>query len=297
MVGRFFLTILFFSSLTVVHGQRTPALPPEMNPRVESQSEKAERGLRELRSLDIRTTREDLPPNIHAIYRKPSKKEIAILAPDQKLVDQHVEFLKQPNTGILKLNPDELCAQNVEVVTVADSCRDYKMPGGGTAFSFRNESYRIPRLADLMLAKDILKSDGIWQQGLMVSLGNVPIDTIDSSSKGVKLISDLKPVTSTDEFADRDKEFLSGIRSDGYSYGLGFYAKNDTTYALRSIAYRFVAVKSYKNVYYNELAFDRREDILVVFRVINIEPTGHVTLLWKELSRQKAPELKLSPPK
>lgn len=251
-----------------------------------------------LQNLSIPRTKVDtngnlLSENIQSIYRKPDKEQTKILAPARHLVERYADFLRQSDTGIIKLSADMRCVENAGVVVAAsENCLQYKMPGAGTAFSFRIESYRIPRLADLVLAKDVLKTDGILQHGIMVHLGDIPLEEITTETKGLKYLVDFKPVKTNTEFLKMDNELNKGVKADGFVYRLGFYVTDQATFALRSIAYKGNFYRSVDGVVYDEFDFDKRKDTLVVFRIIEKDANGNITILWKILSKQNAPGLK-----
>lgn len=252
---------------------------------------------RQMQDLEIRRTRTSLngtvlSENIQSIYRKPSKEELRILLPAQHLLERYADFLRQPNTGIFKLNADVRCSENSGVIAATENCLQYKMPGAGTAFSFRVESYRIPRLADLVLAKDVLKTDGILQHGIMVNLGDVPLENVTPETSGLEYLVNFKPVKTDTEFLKIDNELKAGIKNDGFIYRLGFYVSDKATFALRSVAYKGNFLRSVNGEIYDEFEFDKRKDTLVIFRVVERDASGNVTILWKMLSRRDAPTLK-----
>lgn len=225
-------------------------------------------------------------------YRKPNKKEMKLLAPAHDYLEKYSTFLQQPDTGIIKLNADSSCVESRNVVNAQENCLQYSMPGAGTAYSFRVESYRLPYLADLTLSKDILKNDGVLQHGIMVSLGNVPIEDVTLQTNGLKYLVNFEPFLDSESLKSFDNQLRPGIKTDGFVYGLGFYAKNQNTYALRSIAYKGKVMRAYKGINYNELDYDKRKDIIVAFRVIDREENGNLTILWKILARKDSPTLK-----
>ncbi len=233
---------------------------------------------------------------IRDLYRKPTARETAIIAPSTKLTDIYADFLSQKRTGIVKLNADSQCSENTEIVSAADECSRYKIPGAGTSYSFRFESYRIPRLADLVLENDILRIDGIYQEGIMANLGDVPIESITLRSNGLKYLVELRPAPDSDELTRTETRLGNGIKADGYVYGLGFYAREKTTYVVRSIAFKGVFMRSLRGHTYDEFQFDKRADVVVVFRVVEKDPNGNVTIVWKELSRTDSRTLKINDP-
>lgn len=297
-----FLAVFLFGGLyvnaqTTRSSQQTTSNPSTAAAQAENARE-VEGAFKDMSSLGIPRTEEsskrrqiiELTRNI---YRKPTKAEMKVLGPSTDYFNKYAVFLRQPDTGLIKLNSDSSCAGNADVVTAKENCLQYSMPGAGTAYSFRVESHRIPRLADMTLSKNVLKSDGVLQHGIMVKLGDVPIEDVTSQTQGLKYLIDFQPLTDAESLAKFDSLLLKGISADGFAYGVGFYIKNQTTYALRSIAYKGKATRSINGIAYNELDFDRRRDILVVFRIVEMEENGNVTLVWKILSNKDAPSLKI----
>ncbi len=255
-------------------------------------------GFDALHSLEIPQTSQKSLGNmrseeIQSLYRKPSKKDLENLMPSQILITQYENFLKQPNTGIFKLSGDSNCAINTNVIVATENCLSNSIPGAGTAFSFRVNSHRMLHLADLILEKEVIKTDGILQQGLMVSLGNIELEGVSAQTPGVKFLFDFRPANNLEEFQKIDQELSNGITADGLIYRLGFYAGDKTTFALRSIAYRGKVARSVSGISYNELDFDKRKDVVIIFRIIEKGSNGDITILWKELSRVDSPVLKI----
>lgn len=252
-----------------------------------------------LRNLDVPQTYQKPPleiigQDILPLYRKPGKKDLKDLVPSQALLSQYANFLQQPNTGIFKLSADSSCAKNTTIVAATESCASNTIPGGGTAYSFRVNGHRILHLADLTLEKEVIKTDGAMQQGIMVTLGNIELEAITSQTTGLKFLVDFKPALTMEEMQKIDQNLSSGIKSEGFIYRFGFYADDKTTYALRSIAFRGKMMRSIKGVNYNEMDYDKRKDILVVFRIIEKDTNGDITILWKEISHQDSPTMSLA---
>ena len=62
---------------------------------------------------------------------------------------------------------------------------------------------------------------------------------------------------------------------------------------MRSIAYRGKFRRAEAGVVYNELDFDKRRDIIVVFKIVDVEPDGSATIVWRMLRESKSPKLKI----
>nr|MBA3334881.1 hypothetical protein [Acidobacteriota bacterium] len=89
-----------------------------------------------------------------------------------------------------------------------------------------------------------------------------------------------------------DRQLSEGVFSDGFQYRRGFYAVENTTYVLRSIAYDGKYFRAVEGVAYNEFAFDKRRDVTVAFRIVRKDSDGSVTILWKEILRKNSPKIK-----
>ena len=167
------------------------------------------------------------------------------------------------------------------------------MPGGGTAYSFRTESYRLPRLADVILFNGVFKTGGVLQQVVMVELGDAAIEDVTLGTRGMEYLVGLEPVRNSDEFIRLDREIVKGIEANGFIYRKGHRVRENSTFALRSIAYRGKYPRSVEGFQYDELDFDERRDVIVAFRVVDTDAAGNITIVWKLLKDIEAPKLKV----
>jgi hypothetical protein len=227
-----------------------------------------------------------------SIYRKPTAKELAAIAPRSGVEDRFHDFLAGQNTGIFKLAPDHKCEENTKVISATDDCLKYTMPGAGSSYSFRAGTYRIRDLADLNYSDNMLRISGMMMQGMFVNLGDVPIETVSLESKGLTYLADFKPVTDFERAREIDNEIVAGLTRDGFLYKRSLPAVDDTTYALRAVAYRGKLMRSVRGIPYNEFDFDKRRDVIVAFRIAYRDPDGGLTIIWKMLSSAEAPKLK-----
>lgn len=250
-----------------------------------------------LRMLEVPSVQRQSPSlmmeQLQVLYRKPGKKELKDLLPSQTLLTQYEKFLKQPDTGIFKLSADSSCVTNARVVVATENCLLRDIPGAGTSYSFRVKSHRLTHLSDLILEKDVIKTDGILQQGIMINLGNVELEEVSAQTNGLKFLLDFKPATNIEELKKASSELSEGIKSGEFLYRFAFFADEKTTFAIRSIAYRGKIPRSFNGFNYNEMDYDKRRDILVVFRIIEKEANGNITILWKEISETESPNLKI----
>lgn len=230
--------------------------------------------------------------SIVPLYRKPTKEELETLAPNAEDVKTYADFLKQSRTGITRLAADFGCGANPSVVNVSPDCMKYTMPGAGSSFSFRINNYRIRRLADLTFTKNSFQTTGVMSHGILVNLGDIFLEQVSLDTKGVKFLLDFAPTTEFQQASEMERQLIAGIDKDGFSYRSGLVAEENQTYFLRSIAYRGASMRAVQGITYNELDFDKRQDIFIAFRIIRKDEDGSITILWKELDSKKSPKIK-----
>jgi len=233
-----------------------------------------------------------LQREVEPFYRKPTKKELKTVEPHRQLIVKYAEFLRQSETGLTKLIPDKGCAESTRVINVSEECLKYSMPGAGSSFSFRTENYRIPRLADITYTDNGFQSSGALIHALFVNLGDVPLDEVTPETKGMKYLIDFQPEPNFEKSKEVADRLMEGITQDGFLYRRGLYTVENTTFALRSIAYGGKSMRSVKGLTYNELDFDKRRDVIVIFRIVEKENDGSITILWKKLQEKDSPEIK-----
>lgn len=231
--------------------------------------------------------------NIQPLYRESTDAELDFIAPNSEDTEAYAESLKKKNTGLIKLVNDQGCASNTNVVDASPKCEGYTMPGAGSSYSFRFGDYRMFKLSDLNFKNDRFESLGVLTHGMMVNLGDIPLEDISTNTKGMKYLVKLKPAKDFNKAAEIAKDLTTGIKDDGFTYASILPVQNQSTYALRAIAYRGEALKVVEGLLFNELEMDKREDIIVIFRVVRLHPNEDVTILWKQLESSKSPELKL----
>ncbi|HTH50459.1 MAG TPA: hypothetical protein VL501_00915 [Pyrinomonadaceae bacterium] len=216
-------------------------------------------------------------------------------------VDPHVaagysDFLKTQNTGINKIFAKNDC-QAAGVINSSERCRDF-IPDT-YAFTFRAKGYAREPYGDITFYDNRIFTGGFFAQGAIVPVGDVPIEAIDLNHAAAKLLSALpreKDFAAAKEGARRLKQ---GYSEDGMPVTTVARSGVNTTYVVRVIAYKsgtFVPPLSDKSTtmekWFLSLDNDTRGDILAAFRIVNAEPGGAMTVVWKLLDRKDAPKLK-----
>lgn len=228
--------------------------------------------------------------DINALYRKTNKKDLTLVAPDSTSSAKFGSFLKQEKTGLIKLLPNAECVSDLSVVAAADNCLKYAFPGAGAAYSFRTSDYRIDRLSDLIFDGESFLSNGVWSQGIIVAVGDVPLEQLNLQNRALKYLIDFQPSMDQAKAGEDQQKLINGVKANGFTYAQALGAVENMTYALRSIAYRGNFYREYKGLVYDELSYDKRKDIVVAFKVIEKDSDGGVTILWKELSSKESPK-------
>lgn len=236
--------------------------------------------------------REHALREVKEFYRKPTKKELSLVAVDKTDERKYADFLKQNNTGISRLMPDHGCNGLLKKKSDDKMCEKLTMPGGGSAFSFRRETYQFWELADLLFDGKNFYSLGGLSQGFLVNLGNISLSEVTLQTKGIGYLADYVPAENMDGAIGQNNKFATGVKNGDFIYRKALPAEPDATYVLRSVAYKGEVMREFKRIPYNELDFDERKDVIVAFQFIRKADDGSVTILWKKLRENDSPKLK-----
>ncbi|HEY2847336.1 MAG TPA: hypothetical protein VGI80_05910 [Pyrinomonadaceae bacterium] len=294
--------ILFAAIFPLVgNGQGTPSgNDPNADPRDREQARKADE-LREkqrqaMRDLTEHGVRPAYTPNEVAAMRGDWEKRLKeIRKVDPSEVANYRAFLKSKGTGVFRLLPNFDCVSK-ELIKTDGECSGF-VPDMSD-FSFRIRDYSDREFHDIGYLRDEFVTDSFFSQGILVSLGNVPIEDAGVTNAGMKFLVDLLPDTMASAARRTAQRFKKGVVSDGFTYSDHVKVAENTTYALRFIGYKpadhspdgstaFERKLSYLDYY-------KRLDTLVIFRVVRLDPTGPLTIVWKELSRKNAMRLKFN---
>lgn len=229
---------------------------------------------------------------IPSLTAKLNKTQKAALKPDEQDLKLYQSFLKQPNTGLIKLFPDLGCEENSDIVRVDDDCSKW-IPNSGF-YSFRRKKHISEFVADIKYKKDFFISEGIFGQGMMIFLDDASPETLSLSNEKIQQLTSYDPQPKILDVQEKTGKISVDALKD-YSYKNSLEVKENTNYALRVIAYRGSFYNTFQGKTYDLLLGDTRKDIIVAFRVIRKNPDGSVTILWKKLNRQDS--LKLTYPK
>lgn len=173
-------------------------------------------------------------------------------------------FLRQPDTGIVRLLPREKY----------DHTTAMPLRGGGAYYSFTRLSHEAGPWSDIRFQNGELHVGfNDLTLGLIATLGDVPLEDLTASHPAVEFLSSLPvPVRYADVGPQADKN-AAGFEAGAQLYKSSVTAQLNTTYLLRSTLY-------------NEA------DTVVALRTVRADADGSIVLLWKSLSRLKVKKLK-----
>ncbi|MEO6655758.1 MAG: hypothetical protein ABIO36_06705 [Pyrinomonadaceae bacterium] len=212
-------------------------------------------------------------------------------------LEKYKDFLKDEKTGIFRLFPNYNCI-TPKVIRIDGDCAGF-VPES-SYFSFRAKKYSDILNQDMGFVHDEFISGGFFSQGIFVSLGNLPLESVALDQPGVKFLADIKPDTEAAAAKVKAPQYRKGVTSGEFTYASHAQAVENTTYAFRLIAYRLgntlvpSSAPTMLEQLFTSLDFDKRVDMIVAFRVVRMGPGANATILWKELNRKDAPRLKFA---
>jgi len=227
--------------------------------------------------------KEMLTKYVDPLYRVPMANELSTVFDS---------FLSRPNTGIFRITPDLGCAEIIGMARPEGDCLKYPFPGAGNAYSFRKHGYRMRGVSDISFSGAKFITPGALTQGILVKLGDLPIESLDLMSDGVAYLPQFQPADAIKVVTETNRKFETGVEAGGFRYANTAAAEMNMTYGLRSIAYRGEVVQSFQGVLFNELDYDKRRDVIVLFRTVGFDVDGTLIVLWKELRNTESPKLR-----
>lgn len=221
--------------------------------------------------------------------KKASKEQKRRLLPRAEDAAQYEQFLAEPRTGIFRLLPDSGCDDHTLVIKADENCLN-QIPES-SFYSFRENEHAQKILSDVRLANNHLISDGVFSQGILVNLGDVPLENVTTATDGLRFLNDFAPQTSSKEARRQYLQMANGVEADGFEYKKRVPVVENATYGLRVIAYKGSLFRSFRGFYFDLLAGDKRIDLTIALRVVRRDEDGGVTIVWRELARRSAPRL------
>ncbi len=197
---------------------------------------------------------------IDALKLQIKQMEAEILSPSKETQNAYAEFLKQPDTGLIRLLPREKYDGKLSI------------RGGGSYYSFMRETHEYGYETNIGLEQKNFKSMFYGASiGFILNLGDVPLDDVKTETKGVTYLAEfIAPLNEPDARAQQRR--AGGFEEGGFTYKESLPAKVGNTYVVRSVDYD-------------------RSDCLVAFRVVDEDADGSMTIVWKILKTFPKPVL------
>jgi hypothetical protein len=252
---------------------QSPPIEPEVGPRYPETSAREE----PLRRPMARR-------NVWVSEYEPNSLEKQLLAPAAEDEQRFAEFLRTPDTGLIRMFPPG----SRRVISLAELATGRRPGFGGYAsrYSFSKEKhgnglhgYVDPRLgwAELRVINGRFVTGFTGESlGVMVALGDVELETVTPDTYGVTGLTNILPPADYFEAASLSRRNRAGFALERFRYGSSLPIAESMTYVLRSTS-------------------NKRADVLVGFRVIRFDETGSITLIWRKLKIYPKPSWKRRP--
>jgi hypothetical protein len=238
-------------------------------------------------------------PDFYNQKLTPAQKKLITPSPEER--DAYREFLRQDHTGMIRLLP----RGKYEFTDTVDVERDPELilpiRGGGAFYSFAEKTHAFGPWSELSLNDGLLITGFAGNSlGLLVPLGDVPLESVTPQSAGVDVLAQFTPPTrSSDATEARNRNFRS-FKVRDFWYSSVLRALPNTTYVLRSMIYKqdsMIGPRTWapeaSEVAQMRLPFGYGgTDTLIAFRIVRANEDGSLTLLWKRLQKFQSPKLK-----
>jgi len=263
------LALVFGLSLVVVAQSSPPEPPSPVKPTLPE------------RPLEPNGRR--LKPRFAWVYEyRFNSEEKKLLEPSPADHERFASFLRSPDTGLVRLYPWRRWRRVISVDDLGDG-RSPEFSAHASVYSFSKNRHGSalngfvdPRLgwAELKLGDGRFFTGFTGESlGVLVSLGNTPIETVTPDTDGVTGLTNITPPADYLEASSLSRRNRGGFELDKFSYGSSLPAAQNTTYVLRTTS-------------------NKRADMLVTFRVVRVGADGDVTILWRKLKSYPKPEWK-----
>ncbi len=209
------------------------------------------------------TDRDTLLREIESLRSQLKTHEDTLLAPSPEDYTAFADFLRQSNTGLIRLLPRE----------EYDTKNKLTIRGGGAYYSFTRLTHEYGYGSDISLEMGNL-SVGFagTDYGLLANLGDISIDSLTLDTPSVQVLVSYTPPTSEPQARIEKQRSHEGLQVEKISYKKRLPVVVNSTYLLRSISYG-------------------DSDVLVVFRVVRKDADGSLVLAWKLLKQYEIPKL------
>lgn len=217
---------------------------------------------------------------------------------DRNELGSYGSLLANKGFGVFRIVPELNCISK-NVVSASPQCANAVLMS--SAFSFRSNSYGDELYHDVHFDKGRFKTNSFFTQGIFSDIGDEPIEKVVNDHPALKILRGMAAAAESKIAGVNAKQFAAGLDAGGFHFADNVEPKLDTTYVFRTIAYRLqnalpplTSETTLNEMMFHSLAYDKRHDLIVVFRLIKRDEYGGVTLIWKEISRSDAPKIRFA---
>ena len=213
--------------------------------------------------------REELLKELQAKRAELQLLENQLLAPSLEDSSAYAAFLRQPDTGLIRLLPRE----RYDTEAYLKNSKTIAMRGAGAFFSFTRLTQEYGYGSDIGLDSGYLMVGFAGADyGMLVNLGDLALENITLEHPSVRFLSTYKPPTNEPKARLEAQQSGNGFTVDQIRYQRRLPVEVKATYLLRSIDYS-------------------NSDVLVAFKVVRQDTDGSVIILWKLLKKYPVPQL------
>lgn len=181
----------------------------------------------------------------------------------------YAEFLRQPQTGLIRILPREAFESEV----YKENKQSLVMRGGGSYYSFTSGNHEYSSTTEIGLERGYLSSGFAGTNyGMLISLGDVPLESVSLQTHAANILASHKAASEVPQARIEQDRTSKGATIDGVTVKSRQPLAANSTYVVRAVNYH-------------------ASDALVAFKVIRIDDDGSAIILWKLLQKYPVPEL------
>jgi len=215
------------------------------------------------------TSREDALKEIEAKRLELLELEKAFLNPTEEDRNAFSEFLAQPGTGLIRLLPRE----KYESEAYRENKKLFATRGGGSYYSFTKKTHEYSEDASINLERNTLGAGFVGTSyGLIATLGDVPLDSVNVATPVVKILANHQPPTDDEQARALQHRTYQGLTLEGVVFKNRLPLDADMTYVIRCVNYT-------------------ASDTMVAFRVVRVDTDGSAIIAWKHLRKFAIPQV------
>lgn len=215
-------------------------------------------------------SRDDILKEIEQKHTELAALEELFLAPSDDDMKAHAEFLRQPDTGLIRILPREVYESRE---TYKQNRKTIVIRGGGSYYSFTGRTHEYSAITDIGLEAGQLRAGFAGANyGMLISLGDVPLENISLDTAAVQVLASHVAAVDLPKARIEQGRTGEGTTIEGITYKNRMPVQTNSTFLVRVVNYS-------------------ASDVLVAFRVVRVDTDGSAIILWKMLKKYPTPHL------